>query len=154
MTKQYTLTLTEKQAQTLLQALDIYSRLRMGQWRDAFEALPVDSKAEGFCWSDWHDFLSETGEKLSRFLLMNVDGWSSHLGIFNKHTPEDSRTAWDILQVIRHRLAWERAVRQGIVQSLDSPRNWTGGDMMGVHYDIPMQSGVEPLPKIEGVGGE
>jgi hypothetical protein len=56
------------------------------------------------------------------------------------------QVSWDLHQVIRHRLAWDRAYRDGIVKPGDA-RDWN--QMMGVLYDEPLPMGDEPLAKIE-----
>ena len=56
---------------------------------------------------------------------------------------------FDLYEVIRHKLSWERAVEKGIIESEDSPRNFT--EMMTVNYDKPFMWGNEPLAKIERI---
>jgi hypothetical protein len=57
--------------------------------------------------------------------------------------------AWDLYQVVRHKLSWEGAVERGVIESEDSPRNWS--EMMTVNYDTPMKFGTEPLAKMERI---
>jgi hypothetical protein len=49
--------------------------------------------------------------------------------------------------VIRHRQSWDKAVAEGIVASVDAPRDWS--KMMGVNYDEPFRASEEPLAKVE-----
>jgi hypothetical protein len=143
----YTLTLTQRQLETLMEALDVYSRLGIGQWRGAFECLPLRQKESGFDWSDWQGFLDTVGRELSQFTKHGVDGHRSSLGIYGSETPETAQIAWDLYQVVRHRLSWEWAVKQGKVPSLDSPRDWR--EMIGVNYDEPMLVSSQPLAKLD-----
>ena len=144
----YTLTLTEKQAETLMIASEVLARLGIGQFRDALEWLPTrDSCPEG-----WHDDMTAIGRILSRYMIGCGDGYHSNLGIQNSDVRPTPKIAWDLYQVIRHRLAWDNAVAEGVIDSPDAPRKWTA--MLGVHYDDPMQSSAEPLAEIRRVADQ
>lgn len=54
---------------------------------------------------------------------------------------------WDLYQVVRHRLAWDNAIKAELVNS-DGSRNWSR--MMGVSYDEPIKYGSEPLAQMSG----
>ena len=141
----YTLTLTEKQAETLMIASEVLARLGIGQFRDALGWLP---RREEFP-EGWHDEMAAIGRMLSRHMIGAVDGYQSSLGIHNDDVRPTPRIAWDLYQVIRHRLAWDKAVAEGVVDSPDAPRKWPA--MLGVHYDEPMKSSAEPLAEIRRV---
>ena len=144
----YTLTLTEKQAETLMIASEVLARLGIGQFRDALEWLPRrEAYPEG-----WHNDMAAIGMILSRHMIGRVNGYHSDLGIHNDDVHPTPKIAWDLYQVIRHRLAWDKAVAEGVVDSPDSPRNWTA--MLGVHYDEPMKSSAEPLAEIRRVDAQ
>ena len=141
----YTLTLTEKQAETLMIASEVLARLGIGQFRDALEWLPTrDTCREG-----WHDDMTAIGRMLSRYMIGVVDGYQTSLGIRNDDVRPAPKIAWDLYQVIRHRLSWDKAVADGVIDSPDSPRNWPV--MLGVHYDEPMETSAEPLAEIRRV---
>ena len=124
----YTLHLTQKQAAEISHACEILARLRMGQIDMALRELPLDKPME-----------YEREKYVSNYLRsLYRPGWR----------PIDG-AAWDLYQVIRHRLAWDRAYAEGIVNP-GEPRRWP--EMMGVMYDKPMQVGDEPLAKIESSG--
>jgi len=53
---------------------------------------------------------------------------------------------WDLHQVFRHRLAWDRAYRGGLLKP-GEPRRWP--EMMQNHYDLPRPSSSDPLPCVE-----
>jgi len=141
--KQYVLTLTETQAQVLIQALEVMARLGIGQFRDALDLLPLKEIFP----AGWHEDMEAIGRILSKYMIGNVDGYRSSLGISHADTSPQAKSAWDMYQVIRHRLAWDRAYSDGIVASPDAPRDWS--KMLGVHYDEPMRMGPEPLATIE-----
>ena len=143
--KQYTLTVTETQAQVLIQALEVMARLGIGQFRDALDMLPLkEHRPPG-----WNADVDAIGRILSKYMIGGVEGYRSSLGISNEATSPLAKSAWDMYQVIRHRLSWDRAVEDGTIASVDAPRDWS--KMFGVHYDSPMRTGPEPLAKIERV---
>jgi len=69
------------------------------------------------------------------------------------HLKQDRRRgdeiAWDLYQVIRHRLAWDAAIEEGQIEKGER-RKWP--EMMGVCFDEPMQRGSQPLARIKGCG--
>lgn len=138
----YNLKITEIQAIVIQEALEVYARLGIGQFRDALEKLPLIE------WrNNWHDDLYVIGAILKKHMIGNVDGWQSSLGITSADVSGNYQVAWDIYQVIRRKLAWARAVENGVVESESSPRNWS--IMMRVSYDDVMQTGAEELAIME-----
>lgn len=142
MVKRYTIELTEHQAQTMATACEVLARLGIGQFRDALEKLPTtEYRPQG-----WNDDMDTIGRMLSKHTIGNVDGWRSSLGINHEKVREQSKDAWDLYQVIRHRLSWDRAIADGITDG--KSRNWSGG-MMGVNYDEPHKTSDQPLAIIK-----
>ena len=129
----YTLTLTHTQARTLSTACEVLARLGMGQFKDAFDCLPLRKDID---WSAWHDDM----EQISRILSKHMPG-----GIDISNADEEARTARDLHAVIRHRLAWDRAKAEGVTDG--TKRGWPA--MMQVSYDEPMKYSEEPLAKME-----
>lgn len=125
-----TLKLTEKQAEVMVKALDLYGRILIGQTEE------VESVYR------WHYFQSLTLEKLQdardalnvvKFVL-----WGFHPGAsFGIHHPDvhdDARKAFDLQQVIRNTIARVKNPKGGIQ----------------VCYDTPTQTSTEePLATIE-----
>ena len=138
----YTLTLTEEQARVLTQATETLARLWMGQFSDALEHLPIRE----FLPDGWRDDMDSIGRMLSRHMIGGIDGYRSSLGIRHKDVAEASRIAWDLYQVMRHRLAWDRAAAAGIIESANAPRKWP--EMMQVYYDEPMKVSDQPLAMV------
>ncbi len=137
----YTITVTDKQARTLSMACEVLARLGMGQFKDAFENLPLRTK--GLDWSAWHDDMEDVARILSRHMQGGIDGIRSSTGIYNSN--EDTRIACDLHEVIRHRLAWDRAIAEGITDGTE--RKWP--EMMQITYDEPMKYSEEPLAQME-----
>jgi hypothetical protein len=137
--KKYKVELTERQLATLSSAAELVARLGIGQYRDAFNWLPIRSDIS---WSDYHADVDAIGDIISKYT-------SSDLGVSNPDTSSTSKIAWDLYQSFRRELAWDRAVDDGIIESRNSPRDWS--KMMGVHYDAPMKTSEEPLAVVEKV---
>lgn len=125
----YTLTLTARQAAEISSACEILARLQMGQIDMALRELPLAS------------YLDYDKQRMIESILLPLydDGKKRHGTI-----------AWDLYQVVRHRLAWDRAVDRGEIEPGER-RNWS--KMMGVCYDEPMQWGGETLARIEKAEG-
>lgn len=140
--KLYTIRINKSQLETLSAATEVLSRLGIGQFQYALDWLPF-AKDRYISYDDQLYF----SERLSHLMVHQIDGYRSSLGINGKETPEFAKVAWDLHQVFRHRLSWERAVEKGIVASLDARRKWP--EMMGVDYDEPFPASEEPLIRIE-----
>ena len=116
----YTLTITAEQARTLSSACELLGRLGMGQVHDAFNYLPANRyDARGLA-----DDLATIEQLIGRH---HISG-----GICA--APPASQTAWDLYQVLRHRLAWDR--------------HQDGEDVTAVDFRDPMRFGPEPLATI------
>lgn len=128
-TKAYILELTGAQARVIQRACEIYSRLCMGQLEHVTditiwgEAEPKEEHAIEASRIRAHANVM----KFEMFGFQPAESW----GIYQ--TPNPARTAWDIYQVIRHRLACD--IRP-------TPERWS------VDYNTPMKCGDEKLPKI------
>jgi len=135
----YRITVTEEQLQAIRDACEIKTRLHIGQLDEALRC----------CYDrDGRSVVDYDTIKAVEAIIKPLQGLTSNsswgVGAF--------RTAdrlWEIYSTIRHRLSWDRAYREGIVQP-GEPRNWS--EMMGVQYDEPVSVSGEPLPKVENVG--
>lgn len=133
----YTLTINEEQARVICEALEFYSRIKHGQidelrniFRDRWCA-PLSQ----FNW-DCEYLFAELKARIFPDLAKGA-----YYGVGSKIYPE-STVAWDIMQVLRHRLAWDRLRAEG----KDKP------DHYGVQYNSPMRFGSEPLAEIRSEG--
>jgi hypothetical protein len=125
----YLLEINEEHAKVIIEALDVFSRIHMGQ---------LDIVAEQLNFSDFFNKTNvyDTGFKLKIDELKTMIGLcgNSHLGIRNKMVHEYAKIAFDIQQVIRHRLAWTKHPQGGTT----------------VDFSKPLICGKLPLPKIYG----
>ena len=107
----YTLELTEKQLGIVQYATDLIARLGIGQVKESFEHLPLQKDRD---WSEFHNDVRSIERLISKHTIENVDGYGSHLGIHNDKVALNAKIAWEIHQVIRHRLSWDRAITKGV----------------------------------------
>jgi len=142
----YILEISEEQAQCISIACEVLSRIGAGQFHVALEHLPFKKDID---WGEWHNDMDNIRARIRCHTIDNVDGYHKSLGIYNKDISQESKICWDIYQVVRRALAWDRAVKEGIIKSIDEPRKWP--EMMAVSYDEPMNSAGIELAKIKKV---
>ena len=138
-TKTYTLEVSGNQLQQISKACELVARLGLGQISDIQEHLPF--KKEDVDWSKYHDAIDKFRKEIGSELCHE-----GYLGIRNSDVTESTRILFDIHDVARNRLSWDRAIEEEMVESRESSRDWT--KMTGVHYDAPMKYGNEPLIRI------
>jgi hypothetical protein len=129
-TKEYQITLNELQLYTLMQAIELHERLAMGQFSALLDV--VDPK-------HLPDVDRDLGRKaldLARSVLMpGLVHPNQYYGIHSSEVHEHNRVLFDMLQVIRNKVAWTN--------------NPQGG--MTVNFDTPMKTSNEDFIKIEVV---
>lgn len=125
----YVITVTTEQARMMQDALELWARCSIGQFKEAIEpSEPYRSEVPSEFVHDWRN-LAEQMERLWRAYDM----------------PSTIRAAkgdlaWEMHQTIRHRLSWDR---------IGSPQHRDWATMMGVCYDDPMRITGKPLIQIE-----
>ena len=142
----YTITVTERQARIISNACELMARIGFGQWMEFLNYLPGANELN---WNEMREGLLPIMERHLK-PVVGINGWSSSLGVGSDKSAPGTDEAFDLNAVIRHRLAWDRAMDNGITDG--TTRNWTG--MMSVDYDDPMHWGKEPLARIEAVKQE
>jgi hypothetical protein len=126
-TQKYNVTLTEAQVSVISMACELVGRLRLGQFNDI--VWKVYPETLGSQTVD-HEKIRNLFDDIS----LELRKQRGHSGS-DKDWTDDARVAWDIHQVFRHRLSWDKTPE---------------GNLMNVHFDEPMtMSHKEPLPKIE-----
>jgi hypothetical protein len=149
MSKLYNVTLTENQVRAIIDATDLLQRVQLGQWREIEDVIPLRKSID---YQAFRSDLTRIGDILSKYMVDGIDGFYSSLGIGHESLPDSNGNLYDIHKTFEHKLAWERAVEQGIIGSENSPRKWP--EMITTDYDPPMRWGSEPLPKIERIKDE
>lgn len=121
--RRYVLELSERQAQVLSQAAELYARLGTGQF----------DKMDRFFWKD----LQQARPHLDVLSMIKNGSPNSGPGIRSPEVNDDYRVLYDLHQVLRHRLSWDRDPQpQGVLR--------------GVSYDEPSKTSKgEPLARIE-----
>lgn len=131
----YNLSLTKKQAEVLVRATDVYMRLLMGQFNIVAEQFLF---REGVT-SERMDMARRHLDAAKVCLFPELQGSSTaSLSMTSPKNEEASRVAYDIHQVIRHRLTWD--------EEAASKKPRTG--FKGVWHDVPMKTSGEMLPHI------
>lgn len=134
--RKYTITITQTQAEVMNRALELYSRLKAGQLSEIyFEFMdPKKSSRELF----------EVAAK-----VMKRSIWPDMEYNATKGVGQDTRDgngkgdiAWDMHEVLRHRLAWDEA---------GNPPTRDFKTMMGHTYDNPTSWSGHPLAEMKEI---
>ena len=131
--KKYTLTITEKQAVLIKDALEEYFRIRMNQWRDLAESLAmknIDLSKD----NPNHEKIFDR-YIIERDSVLNVLKCAGRILWENQKNPksDEQLIAEDIWQVIRHQL-WKDS---------ENKNNWC------VDSREPLRMSDEPLPEMK-----
>ena len=132
-TRTYHLTITESHARLIAQAMDLVSRIQIGQWHEFIGWLPPTKK---FCHHSLREQLLPVMAEHFRKTKPEgcpypIDGWGSHYGIHSPFVPDTARVAWDLKKVIEHRLAWDRNPEGGFTVDFDGPHH-VGGEPLAI----------------------
>jgi hypothetical protein len=142
MTKHYILKITTWQAQAIVNACDLFSRIGIGQFQEIVHLARfglIKPREGAIIDYDAYDHAERHINEAKRSLT-GYESNASH-GIHSERVPDVFKIAWDIQQVIRNRLAWDRA---------GNPANRDWKTMMGVDYDSPRPAAPPtPLATIE-----
>lgn len=102
-----------KQADIIQKALDLYSRIGMCQF-DNIKDVPIAGEGN----PDYYE-LESIFNHLHQLYCPELQG--GYYGIFHKKTPEQSKIAWDIQQVMRHDISWYLHPEGNITVDFDKP---------------------------------
>lgn len=122
----YQLFITESQAQVLVDALDLYSRIGSGQLEEVSHILRLNPGIQ-------HEKVAAVEGLAKEAANCWMGRAGGRHGISSEKIHDVFRVAWDLQQVIRHRLAWDRNPKGGIQ----------------VNFDEPLKSSREPLASIK-----
>lgn len=116
--------LSEIQARTMVDALDLFSRIQIGQLEEILSMARMGSIPH----RDDQDVSArieeiEEAEPLLHEVKRLLTGHSPNasFGIFGEKTPESARVAYEIQRAIRHRLAWDRQPKGGMGVDFNDP---------------------------------
>lgn len=118
--KKYNLTITERQAERIIQALDLYTRLSCGQVRELNNIIfEKNSKAP-----DW------VLAVLQRRMFPSLTGLNHSHGIHSPKIPDKIRESYDIFKVLMFEFNKDKGI-------------------MNVYADKVKQTSIQGLPKFE-----
>ena len=130
---QYQLTLNDEQVQMLLRALDVYSRVGCGQFDRILEMFCNDPRLlEGMLAIQWETLFCSFKQQLQ---LQRDASYS----ICSPEVPVDYRLAFDVLQVIRHHIAWKEQPEGGHFVKFDLPMNTSALPFCTIETVTPRQ---------------
>jgi hypothetical protein len=134
----YTLEVTRGQLRILRDACELLTRCRMGQIAEAGRQTLNERGVPGANYIECQD---------AEEIIKRANGLAPHAswGVGKFKAIDEP---FEIHQVLRHRLAWDRAIEEGLTQS-EAVRDW--GKMMSVDYDEPLLVSGEPPVKVEKV---
>ncbi|TXH55019.1 MAG: hypothetical protein E6Q97_09720 [Desulfurellales bacterium] len=135
---QYEIRMNRQQVAVVRQALEMYSRLLAGQ----IDTVMHDAFIDRYGSETWnYDSQKRICGELKAAVFPELRA-NAFYGVGSRVYPQHN-TAWDIMQVLRHRLAWDRHAEEG-----------GQGDTNVVCFDRPICFGEEPLPTIRKVAKE
>lgn len=145
--------LSEIQARTMVDALDLFSRIQIGQLEEILSMARMGSIPH----RDDQDVSArieeiEEAEPLLHEVKRLLTGHSPNasFGILGGKTPESARVAYEIQRAIRHRLAWDRQPEGGMGVDFDDPDSLrsTGQPLAVLKRTQPNEAArLEDLPK-------
>ena len=108
---------TERQAKLMMFALDLVSRIGTGQLKEIDNALSTMdiNGAEGT-----DEEKKVVMSQLKKLYFPDLDEGASY-GIFSRHVPDESKVSWDMIQSIRHAMAWHQNPEGGYKVNFDTP---------------------------------
>ena len=117
MSRKYRLTLTEEHLHALLKATEFHGRIAMGQFREIFDVLDRDFKLP----RENRDQAEQLLVLARRYLMPELHSDNSYYSIRSRELHDDNRVMYDFLQVVRHRLSWDRHPEGGWTVNFDRP---------------------------------
>lgn len=97
--------LSDNQADVLISALDLYSRIHLGQFEEVANIARMYDISKFDKDYDAHNDFDDAIREVKGILGFDRNG---SYGIFNEQVNDIARVAWDMQQVVRRHLAWKR----------------------------------------------
>lgn len=127
-----TIECNENQAIVIQMALDFMSRLMMGQVSELNYVFGMHNT------NVQNSSKEQIEELIRKTYFPRLPHAGSYYGIFSDECPQIAKEQWDMIQVIRHALAWYK--------------NPEGGNT--VNFGMPIASSMQPLCKVTCSGKE
>jgi len=110
-------TMTPEQASVVVDALDLFSRLHIGQWHTLAEQF-----SDRLPDRETVALMENTLFDARQLAFPELTGGPNHSHGMSGCPSEAGKVAWDVLQVIRHTRAWARDPEGGIQVYFNPPR--------------------------------
>lgn len=123
--KKYRLELTDEQAKITLKALELYSRLRNGQWTELVD-LCLDLNDDDYARKKFDLLIPELMHLRKQVYPELPPQWGTSYGIGKF---EDADLAWEIHEVLRNRIAWAEHPEGGAGVDFDAPISFRGNEL-------------------------
>jgi len=117
------------------EALELYSRIAMAQVDEIIRHPALGRKATDQVLDQWlilRDAVEVQANAMQAALFPGLHN-GAYYGIGSREIGNDARVAWDLQQVLRHRLAWDAAgnplqrLMPDMIQTIyDAPMGWSG----------------------------
>lgn len=115
------LTITEEQAQIIVNSLDLYQRLLMGQFNE-LESLFVHHGKTEFWHHDKFREILKANLEITRIIIYPDLTAGAYYSILDfGHTPKVARIAYDIQAAMNHDISWKLHPDGGITTNFDRP---------------------------------
>ncbi len=109
---------TKEQAHDIMEALDLSSRLLMGQFdRVGDHLMKYANRFDNYLTNK--EIIEEKLEEIKA--LIYPECGRSYFGIFSDACPEPSKIQWDLIQVIRYAMAWHENPNGGNTVNFNTP---------------------------------
>jgi hypothetical protein len=126
--KTYTVTLTEQHLRVLLRALDFFQRIGKGQFKELFRLCVYFRRN----WNALDPSVEDQLNALRVVLMPELKDPKEYHSIRSPEIEEDFRTAYDMQQVVRWRLAWDKYPEGGWTVDFDTPSQTGAVDLIDV----------------------
>ena len=114
MSKKYKVILNEKQIEILVESLDLYSRLPSGQFDEIFFKMLGLGKLTN------RTEFEKISKQLKELYFPELSE-NEFYGIHQDSVSEDARIGFDMIQVLRHKLSWDKEPEGGITVNFHEP---------------------------------
>lgn len=129
----YRLEMTEKQARCVVAALDLSTRILLGQWKEIIECCMDYEPGKMDEWCQRRDEAEEILLQARKIVMPELTGWGHSYGVYQR---EGTERAFNVMKAVRSAIAWHNHQEGGLTVDFDRP--------MAIHV-------AEEMPKCEVV---
>lgn len=126
MTTKVQITMTVEQARYVMQAMNLYSRILMGQFDEIkylFSCVGEDAEFFKRDSEHWHRYLDYHLDEIKKIVYPELHRNASW-GITGKPCPENATIVYDIYKSMNHAISWHQNPKGGLTVNYDKPMHW------------------------------